>query len=156
TGVVFLVELTHDVNMLLPLLIAAGSAHALTVLVLKRSILTEKIARRGYHMTREYAIDPLETLSTREVMRTSMVALPIDAPLERLEAPIRVDPLGGPQRLYPIVDEGGRLKGVITRFDLHQHVARARSSHEATIHDVLRASPAVAHPDEPLRVVVHR
>ena len=156
TGVVFLVELTHDVNMLLPLLIAAGSAHALTVLVLKRSILTEKIARRGYHMTREYAIDPLEILSTREVMRTSMVALPIDAPLDRLEAPIRVDALGGPQRLYPIVDEGGRLKGVITRFDLHQHVARARTSREATIHDVLRASPAVAHPDEPLRVVVHR
>src|SRR5438552_397066 len=52
TGVVFAVELTHDVNMLLPLLIAVTLAHATTVLALRRSILTEKVARRGYPLTR--------------------------------------------------------------------------------------------------------
>jgi CIC family chloride channel protein len=71
TGVIFALELTHDINMLLPLLIAVSMAHAFTVLVLKRSILTEKIARRGYHLSREYAIDPLEILFVREVMRTA-------------------------------------------------------------------------------------
>ncbi len=76
TGILFAVELTHDVNMLLPLLIAVSAAHAFTVLLLKRSILTEKIARRGFHVSREYAIDPLEILFAREVMRTSLAALP--------------------------------------------------------------------------------
>src|SRR5262249_45168133 len=103
TGVVFSLGLTHDVNMLLPLLGSVTVAHAFTVLVLKRSILTEKIARRGYHLTREYAIDPLEILFAREVMRASVAALPLDAPIERLAAPVRVDALGGPQRLYPVV-----------------------------------------------------
>ena len=52
--------------------------------MLRRSILTEKVARRGYHLSREYAIDPLEILFVREVMRTSIAALPADAPLDTL------------------------------------------------------------------------
>ena len=46
TGILFAIELTHDLNMLLPLLIACFMAHAFTVLTLKRSILTEKVSRR--------------------------------------------------------------------------------------------------------------
>ena len=62
TGVVFALELTHDVNMLLPLLLAVTIAHGFTVLALRRSILTEKVSRRGFHLSREYAIDPLEII----------------------------------------------------------------------------------------------
>ena len=156
TAVVFALELTHDVNMLLPLLVAVTIAHGFTVLVLKRSILTEKIARRGYHLTREYAIDPLEILFAREVMRTSVVALPIDAPLDHLAAPVRVDPLGGPVRLYPVVGSDGRLEGVVTRFELRTLAERAARADEARLETILRRAPTVAHPDEPLRVVVHR
>src|SRR6476469_9714033 len=83
TGVIFALELTRDVNMLLPLLVAVVVAHGFTVLVLKRSILTEKIARRGYHLSREYAVDPLEILFAREVMRINVAALPATASLER-------------------------------------------------------------------------
>jgi hypothetical protein len=156
TGVIFALELTHDVNMLLPLLVAVSMAHAFTVLALKRSILTEKIARRGYHVSREYSIDPLEILFAREVMRGGVVALPIDAPLERLAAPVRVDRLGGPQRLYPVVSAGERLEGVVTRFDLHDLVHRATSDPAARLDSILRQAPTVAYPDEPLRVIVHR
>ena len=58
TSVIFALELTHDVSSLLPLLIASMIAYAFTVLVMKRSILTEKVARRGYHLSREYSVDP--------------------------------------------------------------------------------------------------
>src|SRR5438309_8592844 len=60
TDVVFVLELTHDVNVILPHLLAVTIAHGFTVLALRRSILTEKVARRGFHLSREYAIDPLE------------------------------------------------------------------------------------------------
>ena len=69
TGIVFAFELTHDPTIMLPLLVAAALAHATTVLLLPRSILTEKVSRRGYHVSREYAVDPLETLLVREVLR---------------------------------------------------------------------------------------
>jgi len=75
TGVVFALELTHDVNMLLPLLLAVTIAHGFTVLTLRRSILTEKISRRGYHLSREYSTDPLEIIFAREVARQAEEAL---------------------------------------------------------------------------------
>ncbi|WP_143746839.1 chloride channel protein, partial [Caballeronia terrestris] len=60
TAIVFAFGLTHDVNALLPLLAATLVAHGFTTVVMKRSIMTEKIARRGYHIYREYGVDPLE------------------------------------------------------------------------------------------------
>jgi len=58
TATIFALELTHDINALLPLLTASIIAHMFTVLVMKRSILTEKVARRGFHVSREYSVDP--------------------------------------------------------------------------------------------------
>ena len=77
-GVVFAFELTHDVPAMLPLLIAVTVAHGFTVLLLRRSILTEKIARRGFHMSAEYATDPLEILFVREVMGAAVLVLPAE------------------------------------------------------------------------------
>jgi CIC family chloride channel protein len=156
TGVVFALELTHDVNMLLPLLVAVTIAHGFTVLVLDRSILTEKVARRGYHLSREYAVDPLEILFTREVMRNNIVALPAGAPFDTLVESLRVDPKKGPQHLYPVVDDDLQLIGVVTRMDLQRHVQGAPGDAQRQLAAMVKAAPIVAYPDEPLRVIVHR
>ncbi len=76
TAMVFALELTGEMGTLLPLLAAGAAAHGFTVLALRRSILTEKMARRGFHVSREYAIDPLEILFVREVMESTVEALP--------------------------------------------------------------------------------
>jgi chloride channel protein, CIC family len=68
TGVVFALELTRRYDALLPLLIGATAAYVVSILVLRRSVLTEKIARRGLHLSREYSVDPLEVLFVEEVM----------------------------------------------------------------------------------------
>ena len=68
TAIVFSLELTHDVNMLLPLMVAVVAADLFTVLALRRSILTEKVDRRGFHVSREYATDPMDLVFVREVM----------------------------------------------------------------------------------------
>src|SRR5438876_10921207 len=62
TAVVFLLELTHDAQVLPSLLVACVAADAVTVLLMKRSILTEKVARRGTHVMREYILSPLHQL----------------------------------------------------------------------------------------------
>jgi CIC family chloride channel protein len=153
TAVLFALELTHDINMLLPLLVAAMLAHATTVLLLKRSILTEKVARRGFHITREYATDALEILFVREVMRTKLVALPAGATMADLRDTLIREPAQRGQHLYPVVDNQRRMKGVITRKQLHELIASASAS--APLGDVL-TEPVVAYTDEPLRVVVFR
>ena len=156
TGVIFALELTHDVNMMLPLLVAVTIAHAFTVLALKRSILTEKVARRGYHLTREYAIDPLEILFAREVMRTNVAALPADATLHTLRDSLRVDPATRPQQLFPVIDEERRLLGVVTRFMLQQLADRHSDDPAVSLDSIRYNNPTVTYPDEPLRLVVQR
>jgi len=156
TGIIFSLELTHDVNMLLPLLVAVTIAHGFTVLVLKRSILTEKVARRGYHLTREYAIDPLEILFAREVMQTSMAAIPVGASLDAIRTALQVDPAVGPQQLFPVIDPHRRLDGVVTRFTLEQLADRHQSRDVVAIDTIQHKTPSVAYPDEPLRLVAQR
>lgn len=151
TGIVFALELTHDVNSILPLLVAAIIAHGFTALTLKRSILTEKVARRGYHLSREYSVDPLEVLFVREVMRTNIAALSPD--LSRAELPAYLKNGKRTQRLYPVVDGGARLAGVVTRNDLKTLIEERDGR---TLTDVTDAHPAVAYADEPLRAVVYR
>jgi CIC family chloride channel protein len=156
TGVIFMLELTHDVNMLLPLLVAVTIAHGFTVLFLRRSILTEKVARRGFHLSREYAVDPLEILFAKEVMRPNIVALPPTAPSELLVESLRVDPTKGPQRLFPVVDGSQRVLGVVTRVDLQKLVDEGGAGAGERFPTIIRTTPTFAYPDEPLRVVVHR
>jgi CBS domain-containing protein len=156
TGVVFALELTHDFNMLLPLLVAVTMAHGFTVLVMRRSILTEKVARRGYHLSREYSIDPLEILFVREVMRTSVAALSSGAPFDMLARSLHGDGARGRQRLYPVVGPQQDLLGVVTRGDLQTLVQRMPGDAAAQLRSITRTSPVVAFPDEPLRMVVYR
>jgi len=156
TGVVFALELTHDVNIMLPLLLAVIIAHLFTVLSLRRSILTEKVARRGFHLSREYAIDPLEIIFAREVVRTSFVALAADASSDVVAAA-----LGGGkterqrQRLFPIVDADRHLVGVVTRGGLREWL-NAADGVRRHLRDVVEHQPVVAYEDEPLRVIVFR
>jgi len=103
-SVIFAFELTHDVNALLPLLTASSVAYGFTVLLMPRSILTEKIARRGYHIYREYGIDPLERHNVEEVMTEKVVT--IDAQIT-IEAAL--DEYFGSRathRAYPAVMDG--------------------------------------------------
>jgi H+/Cl- antiporter ClcA len=68
TAILFSLELTHALPALLPLVLACTASYLVTSLVMPRSILTEKLSRRGYHLTREYGVDPLETVIVAEVM----------------------------------------------------------------------------------------
>ena len=179
TGIIFVLELTHDVNMLLPLLVGCVIAHGFTVIVMRRSILTEKVSRRGYHLSREYAVDPLEIIFVREAMRTNIVALSDKISRQELARIFQTSHgQQGPQiqRLYPVLDAEKHLKGVVTRKDLQRlqydidqgptvmdgnNGAEAHDSNESSTQELmplqlLFTKPVVAYPDEPLRSVVYR
>jgi len=156
TSIVFAFELTHDGNVFLPLLVGSVVAHAFTVLTLKRSILTEKVARRGYHLSREYAVDPLEILFVREVMRTNVVVLPAGFSVQEMQDSFRTDHRHS-QRLLPVVDEAGQLVGVLTRGDIRERVEEhGEALLRRSLRELVRTDTIVASPDESLRVVVYR
>ncbi|MFO0968553.1 MAG: chloride channel protein [Gemmataceae bacterium] len=118
TGAIFALELTHDMNALPALLMASITAHTLTVLLLKRSILTEKVARRGYHVSREYSVDPLERLMVEDVMTRDVVTIPAALPVKSLLADYFLGAAKTKHQGYPVVDAEGSLVGVVTRSSL--------------------------------------
>jgi hypothetical protein len=156
TSIVFAFELTHDANVFLPLLVGSVIAHAFTVLTLKRSILTEKVARRGYHLSREYAVDPLELLYAREVMQNSIAVVEED----RVRGEVTTSPdweRWAVQRLVPVVDAGGGLRGVLTATAISKSIQEGGghlSPGALTAH--IKSDPTRTFADEPLRAVVNR
>ncbi|HLJ82386.1 MAG TPA: chloride channel protein, partial [Ktedonobacterales bacterium] len=154
TGVIFAVETSGALDALLPLLAASVTAYLFVVLVLRRSILTEKVARRGFHLSREYAVDPLEVLSAREVMLTDVVTLSADLRVTSL----RGHPAGKAEnrrRLYPVVDAEGQMIGVLTRADL-VGLAQLPDGDMRHMRDVMRTKVVVAYPDETLSAIAAR
>jgi CIC family chloride channel protein len=156
TSIVFAFELTHDANVFLPLLVGSVVAHGFTVLTLKRSILTEKVARRGFHLSREYAVDPLEILFVREVMRSNVVVLSANNTLGQMQPSLRGDHRQS-QRLLPVVNEQAQLVGVLTRRDIRDRIEHDGDAVlQRTLRDLVRGETIETYPDQTLRVVVYR
>lgn len=112
TAIVFAFGLTHDSNALLPLLLTVAVAHGFTVLTMKRSIMTEKIARRGLHIYREYGVDPLERQHVADLMTTAVLSVDGELPVSALWRQYFGE--HAPHRGYPVVC-GGRVVGMLER-----------------------------------------
>ena len=121
TATVMAVELTHNSGLVLPLLLSSVTAYGVMVVVQKRSIMTDRLARRGYHLSREYGVDPLETVLVSQAMHTSLFALSPNATRREAAEWLRKMEARGPeawshwQRLFPVVDKDGKLVTVLTR-----------------------------------------
>ncbi|MCC6300330.1 MAG: chloride channel protein [Anaerolineales bacterium] len=156
TSMIFVLELTHDLNVLPGLLLACIAAEAVTVLIMKRSILTEKVARHGHHILREYIVDPFEILRVSDVMDNNPATIPATMTTAELSERIaRGDPLLARRQGTPIVDAQGALVGLVTRGDL----VRAMETNPGENITVLEAGVrdlVVAYPDEPLKEAVAR
>jgi CIC family chloride channel protein len=150
TAVIFAIELTGDWRMLTPLLAACVAAYAVTVLLLKRSILTEKIARRGRHITREYGVDPYELVRVSEVMVQAVDTLPADLPIPEAVAVLQQ----GRHQVYPIVEASGRLVGMASRADALAWRVEGGLEAQTLAERVSDAALPVAHPDEVVARVV--
>ncbi len=68
-GTLFALETTHAWNLAPEIFVGCIAATAFTVVFVPRSILTEKLARRGMHVSRDYSVHPLELIRIRDVMR---------------------------------------------------------------------------------------
>lgn len=150
TGMVFTLELTHDLNALPALLLGCVAALAVTVLLLRRSILTEKLARRGHHISREYSVDPFEQQRVGEVMERHPPKVRADMKLTEFSNRItKGDPDLSRRQGTLVVDAEGWLVGIITRGDIVRALQQDRAG-TLTVFDAAKPEPVVAYPDDSL------
>ena len=150
-SVMFALELTQDINALLPLLVASAVAYGFTVATMPRSILTEKISRRGHHIYREYGIDPLERHIVSEVMTRDVAT--IDGEAGIADALLRHFGSTQAHRAFPVL-VGARFIGMVDRDTLAEGLRRHR---DARVADLFGANvPTMALPDENCRIIATR
>jgi H+/Cl- antiporter ClcA/CBS domain-containing protein len=111
TATFFAVELTGNTHVLLPLFAACVVAHLVTVLLMRRSILTEKVARRGHHLSREYRVDPFALTRARDVMTTTVQTMPDSMTLHQAAAFLTDPSTSHPS--FPVVDVDHRVLGLV-------------------------------------------
>lgn len=154
TATFFAAELTGNTHVLLPLIAACSTAHAVTVLLMRRSILTEKVARRGHHIVREYRIDPFVLTKVEQVMTKDVHSVPAEMTLHGAAALLTDPATRHPS--FPVVDTSGRVLGVLDPPSVLRW--RRRGIHRSTAIGTLLgpAKVPLAHPDEFLDSVADR
>jgi CIC family chloride channel protein len=156
TGMVFMLELTHDLEALPAVMVGSVAALGVTVLLLRRSILTEKIARRGLHITREYSVDIFNLLRVGEVMDNNPPTVTGDMSLAKFSDMIaNNDPELSRRQGTLIVDGAGLLDGIITRGDLVRGLQK-KSVNSLTVLQAGKTDPIVTYPDELLHDAINK
>jgi H+/Cl- antiporter ClcA/CBS domain-containing protein len=154
TGMFFVLELTHDLETLPALLVGSVAALCVTVLLLPRSILTEKLARRGQHIAREYSVDLFELMRVSDVMDADPPLMPARTPLGELARALTGEKgASGSRHGIFLVDEEQRLVGVITRGDIMRILQEGESGDVPAI-EAAATDVVVAHPDETLHQAI--
>jgi CBS domain-containing protein len=154
TATVFVVELTRDYNVLPAALLASAVALGVTVLLLRRSILTEKLARRGQHITREYAVDVFELTRVQDVMDRNPPTVPATLTVAELSARLaRGEPELTRRQGTLLLDQDNLLAGIITRGDIVRALAQPEKR-GLTVAEAGCAQLVVTYPDEPLQAAL--
>jgi H+/Cl- antiporter ClcA/CBS domain-containing protein len=157
TSAMLALELTHNGGLMLPVLLSCVVAYAVSVLVQPRSMLTEGLSRRGFHLSREYGVDPLETMLVGQAMHTSVFALPTTATRKDALAWLRATEERGAagwshwQRVFPLVDEDGKLQGVLTRAKMIVAAGQPDAEKDRPLLDDANLEPAIVSPGDTLR-----
>lgn len=146
-SVVFAFETTRQPMGLLPLLGGCAGAYLISVIFMRHTIMTEKIARRGVRVPEELSADFFETVRVEACMTRSPVTLRADTTVAEARAWLAD---GGPDTIhqgYPLVEDDGCVVGVVTQRDLFERGADG----EQPLRDLVRGPPALLHPDHTLR-----
>jgi CIC family chloride channel protein len=149
TFIIFAFEITRDYNSVLPLMLVSVIADGIAMLLMpKSSIMTQKLARRGLHVHQDYEADVLTQTKVTDTMDRELPTVTAGTKVGELAERIaRHDPAVARHEALLIVDDSGKLSGIITRDDL----LRALDRDPSGAMDVLQAGTSnliVTHPDE--------
>ena len=138
-SVVFAFEITLQPLGLLPLLGGCTAGYIVSAMLMRNTIMTEKLARRGVRVPAEYASDYLDGIAVGDACAKSVVTLSADQTVSDVED------ITATHQGFPIVDSAGRLVGVLTRRDF------IRSTPDTRLRALIKRPPSVVYPDMSLR-----
>ena len=146
-SVVFAFETTLQPAGLLPLLGGCTAAYLVSALMMRNTIMTEKIARRGVRVPSEYAADFLDHVLVRDHAKRDLVTLTTSDDLGEVRRWLASDDAQARYLGYPVLDPAGRVRGLLTRAQLLER-GNAQAQH---VGDLVTRAPVVVHEEHSLR-----
>lgn len=141
TSVVFAFETTLQPIGLLPLLGGCTAGYLVSSLLMRNTIMTEKLARRGVRVPTEYSADFLDLISVRDASTQDVVHVRAEDSIASVRA------IAASHQGFPVIDDDGALIGVITRRDLLDPT----KPDTAVVRELVRREAVVIFPDNSLR-----
>jgi chloride channel protein, CIC family len=146
-SVVFAFETTRQPMGLLPLLAGCSTAYLVALLLVRSSIMTEKLARRGTPIRTEFTVDFLDRVLVRDAASRDVVTLLAEQSIRKTRAWLATRERATTHQGFPIVDDDGNLLGVVTRRDLLD----PETDDAITVGSLVSRRPAVVFEDNTLR-----
>ena len=147
TSVVFAFETTLQPLGLLPLLGGCSASFLVSSLLMRNTIMTEKIARRGVRVPAEYEADFLDLVLVRDVVSKTLVTLRGEQALREVREWIASHAPGSSHQGFPVLDEGGVLLGVLTR----RLLLDSSIPPERKLAELIQRHPTIVYDDNTLR-----
>ncbi|MDE2156563.1 MAG: chloride channel protein [Xanthomonadaceae bacterium] len=147
TSVVFAFETTQQPHGLLPLLGACAAAYLVSGLMMRNTIMTEKIVRRGVRVPSEYSADYLDQVLVRDACSRDVVSLRANQRIAEVRLWLEANVMEAKHQGFPVLDESGRLAGVVTRRDLLD----GKDAGAASVGSLIRRPPLVVEENHSLR-----
>jgi H+/Cl- antiporter ClcA len=147
TSVIFAFETTQQAHGLLPLLGACAAAYLVSGLMMRNTIMTEKIVRRGVRVPSEYSADYLDQVLVRDACSRAVISLQANQLLRDVHAWLESEGNDAKHQGFPVIDDQGRLIGVVTRRDL----LRRGLPGDALVVSLVRRPPLVVEENHSLR-----
>ena len=153
TAILLLFELTHDYNVILPLMFTVS----LTLLVARaidpESLDSRKLLKKGVRLHETVELKALEKYRVEELMSSTVTTIPQTMPLAKITEFIARHRYTG----YPVVDDAGKLMGLITYTELHQTFNVDELPENGIIaKDIMRANVPTVTPEESVTEAVRR
>jgi H+/Cl- antiporter ClcA len=147
TSVVFAYETTLQPLGLLPLLGGCATSYFVSCLLMRNTIMTEKIARRGVEVPSEYTSDFLASAKVSQIASLKITQLGADERIQSIRQRVTSGEPGFTHQGYPIADAAGKLVGVLTLRDFHN----PKNTPDTRLGDVIARPPITVHPESSLR-----
>ncbi|WP_462272238.1 chloride channel protein [Methanohalophilus sp.] len=150
TAMLILFELTRDYTLILPLMLACVISNVISTHLHEESIYTESLRRRGHVIRAGTEINVMESLTVRDNMVRDVLFLNVKETTANLLNLMQKSKHAG----FPVLDNKGKLKGIVTLHDMRDKVKQGEL--EKPVTQIMTKDVATAYPDESLDIVLKR
>jgi len=152
TAILIVFEMTDDYRMIVPLMTAVVTSLVVAERLMKESIYTLKLSRRGIRIQRGRDVDVMESVQVHEVMVSEPISVTVDLPITILAEKFIETGRHG----FPVLDNQGQLYGVVSLEDYRTAVSDGAEKGNLTVGEIATRNIISVYPDETVGSALHR